>query len=77
MKSWNEINNELVKSDLFEQFENEYDGPYIDFHVAENGGTYDEEGNFLTWEEWDIRDREEHPEDFIEEDFEEEEERNW
>lgn len=42
------------------------------FDVAETGGSYDNEGNFLTWEEWDRRDREEFPEEFLEEDFENE-----
>ena len=26
------------------------------FDVFEHGGQYDDEGNFLTWEEWDLRD---------------------
>lgn len=52
----------------------EFDDPIRGFFdVIETGGSYDNEGNFLTWEEWDIRDREEFPEEFLEEDFENDE----
>lgn len=61
-----------------ELLDDEFDDPFRGFFdVTETGGTYDDEGNFLTWEEWDIREREEFPEEFLEEDFENEFEENF
>ena len=57
-----------------ELLDDEFDDPFRGFFdVIETGGSYDHEGNFVTWEEWDIRDREEFPEEFLEEDFENDE----
>ena len=54
-----------------ELLDDEFDDPFRGFFdVAETGGSYDNEGNFLTWEEWDIREREEFEEEF-ENEFEE------
>lgn len=57
-----------------ELLDDEFDDPDRGFFdVMETGGSYDNEGNFLTWEEWDIRDRQEFPEEFRE-DFNDENE---
>lgn len=54
-----------------ELLDDEFDDPFRGFFdVVETGGSYDNEGNFLTWEELGIRDREEFLEEFLEEDNE-------
>lgn len=63
--STSKLINELLDDEFYDPFRGFFD-------LTETGGSYDDEGNFLTWEEWDIRDREEFPEEFLEEDFEDE-----
>lgn len=61
--------NKLIDDLLKDEFDtDQYEG--FNVGVLETGGSYDNEGNFLTWEEWDIREREEIQEEFLEEDFE-------